>query len=408
MKKIFAFLLALCLPICACAETVKEQVGAPEHTTGEWYSKTGLTCITVDADVIVPDVERIATYAVTGRDVTAEDAKNMASAAAPETDWEQDWMRVKNSSEKEWTKGRDEANEIYEESTGNQMRNYIYIYELDGDKKASVGSYNWHISTVFGEKRILAQTSYDSRTNKYLIHMIDSEPIDIADDMKLPEQSATLAESRTAAEAVAKAVCPEMSLWRSGKVMRTSDYENNVEVENRRYAYWFGFTRVLDGVPVTQTNQAALSDPDQAANESYETSPKCESLFCVVDQGKVVYADLLNPWAIGEVRQEEVTLLPFETIMDIFGTVAPLSIQHNEVDPVKMNPMYSNGWQITEIRLGYAPVLLKNGGGTWELHPVWDFMGIHTSPWTYDDRTGNVALTIDAVDGTVIDREYGY
>lgn len=69
---------------------------------------------------------------------------------------------------------------------------------------------------------------------------------------------------------------------------------------------------------------------------------------------------------------------------------------------------YANTWKINEIRLGYMPVLVQDGGGKWELRPVWDFMGIHTSAFTYDDRPGNVALTIDATDGTVIDRNYGY
>ena len=54
MKKVIAVLLALLLPLCASAETLREQVNAPEHATGRWTSNTGHTVITMDAVVIIP------------------------------------------------------------------------------------------------------------------------------------------------------------------------------------------------------------------------------------------------------------------------------------------------------------------------------------------------------------------
>ena len=48
MKKMITILLALLLPLCASAETLREQVNAPEHATGRWTSNTGHTVITMD------------------------------------------------------------------------------------------------------------------------------------------------------------------------------------------------------------------------------------------------------------------------------------------------------------------------------------------------------------------------
>ena len=59
MKKVIAILLAMLLPLCASAETLREQVNAPEHITVSIASNTGKTVINIDAPVYVPDVEQL-------------------------------------------------------------------------------------------------------------------------------------------------------------------------------------------------------------------------------------------------------------------------------------------------------------------------------------------------------------
>lgn len=390
MKRLLVMVIVLMLPLCACAETIRQQVGAPESYQAEYQSNTGLTRITVDARVIVPDAESVNTYAVSSRDVTAEDAKRIALAAVPGTVWGQDWLR-----DADWDGGLDAPREVTNEAYGYRFANYAY--HLNAAEETKVGSYNWWMSTAFGEKRLLAQVTYAAQ-NPYHTNLLMTSEMSLAEDEALPGQSATLAQSRAAAEAVAQAMQCGFALEREAMV---PDEEGTGQ-----YAYWFSFTRQIDGIPVTRTNNSALQDEEEVRNQSYESSPKCELLTCVVDQGQVVYADLTNPWEIGERRTSDAKLLGFEEIMGIFGTVSPLTIQSQEGDMSYRT--YQNAWQITESRLGYMPVLLRDGGGKWELRPVWDFIGIHTSSFTYDDRPGNVALTIDAIDGTVIDRNYGY
>lgn len=421
MKKAIAMILALMLlSSSALADTVREQVNAPERATGEWYSNTGRTRVTVDAVVIVPEVSSIGTYAVSGRDVTAQDAKSMALAAAIGTDWESDWIRVKPESFDPWPGGRDEPNVIDNPSWSYRFINYAYDWYpfSDGsssyrpasewmaaqhDPYASVNSQNWHMTTRLGEKRLLAQASYTYDVSDgpvFPLNMVYAAEMDLSDDMALPGQSLTLADARAMAEAFAVSIQADFRLARAGK---TQDDD-----ETGRYAYCFCFTRAIGGVPVTWTNTSALQDDEKVREQTYESAPKCETLICVVDQGRIIKARLENPWEVGAMKQENVALLPFDEILNIFGTICPLSIQIQEGDRGAMQVPYDNTWQINEIRLGYMPVLVKDGSGTWELRPVWDFFGIHTSSFTYDDRPGNVALTIDAANGLVIDRDYGY
>ena len=71
--------------------------------------------------------------------------------------------------------------------------------------------------------------------------------------------------------------------------------------------------------------------------------------------------------------------------------------------------------QIMEIRLGYMYTLQKNTPGEYVLTPVWDFVG--TVEYRRQ-KNGKITaessepfksrLTINAIDGTVIDRDYGY
>lgn len=407
MKRMTIVLLVLTLfSSSALADTIREQVKAPEHATGEWYSSTGNTRITVDAAVVVPEVESVNAYAVSGRDATAQDAKNLALAAATGTDWESDWFRADLTSFERWPGNRDEPKEIIDSSRGTRFFNYTYLcYPPAQDAPCgSAGSYNWHVTTVRGENRMLAQADYhlmaDENTPVYALNMWWIDPLDVPENTALPGQTLTLSEARAMAEAFAVSVQPDFRLAMVGKAPDSN--------ETGMYAYWFCFTRAIDGMPVTLTNTSFVQDEEDVKNQSYQSSPKCETLTCVVDQARILKAELMNPWEIGAMTQENVPLLPFDEILDIFGTISPLSIQGQEGDKGAQQLAYDNAWQINEIRLGYMPVLVKDGSGKWELRPVWDFFGIHTSSFAYDDRLGGTALTIDAINGLVIDRAYGY
>ncbi len=399
MKKFSVMLLVLLLiSTSACAQTVREQVNAPERATGQWQSNTGHTRITMDAAVIVPDIVSLNTYAVAGRDVTHLDAMHMALGVAPDTDWETDWTRTQPPAGASWDGRRESPYTIRHADTGYIVSNCLYE-RLPAE---TLGSYNWHQDTMFGEKRMMAKTSYQyAQAASYPLNLLLAEPIDMQENESLPGQSMSLGQARALAEAFAAAFGADFRLARAGKVAADNE-------PTGPFAYWFCFTRCLDGLSVTLTNTAAFENPEEVRAQQYESAPKGENLTCVVDQGRIVLAELTNPWTVGEIQREHVQLLSFDEILRIFGAIAPLSIQHEEADVEKNQLTYQNAWHITEIRLGYAPVLVRDGGGTWALRPVWDFFGIRTTAFTYDDRPGNVALTIDAIDGTVIDRNYGY
>lgn len=418
MKRFLLLVLVGCflLPLAASAETIAHQVGAPESFQASYYSNTGKTAVLVDAAVYVPDVERISTYAVTGRDFILQDVKSVALAAAPDTDWLTDWQpRVQDY--ENWSGDRDDY--IYYDYTFDKKKHSSYSLKFRwypqsdgsedyypyqyGHEAGFVSAGNHFIDTVFGTRRTETSLNYSYATIKDdapTFHAgnvyFENTPATPQSQDKLSAQTLTWGEARAMAEAFAVQAVPDFQLFWSG----LANGENT-----SRKAYAFRFMRVVDQVPVTFAETSGTGDEPE--DQQYASPPDREELNCVIDQGRIVAVLWHNPWAIGDVLQSDVSLLPFEQIMEIFGTIAPLSIQSMENENKVMGGE-NNRWEISEIRLGYMPVLRRDNSGEWELRPVWDFIGTRIFAREVYDSPGNSALTIDAIDGTVIDRDFGY
>lgn len=103
----------------------------------------------------------------------------------------------------------------------------------------------------------------------------------------------------------------------------------------------------------------------------------------------------------------EAALLPFDQIMEVFIRIAPLSIAANELNS-KFGNQYVNNLYIKEIRLGYMCTMDRDRPERHLLIPVWDFYGeqeFRDGYYTFDNQS---LFTINAMDGTVIDRDYGH
>ena len=77
---------------------------------------------------------------------------------------------------------------------------------------------------------------------------------------------------------------------------------------------------------------------------------------------------------------------------------------------------YSWTLDVQEVRLGLMRIKAENNNDVGLLVPVWDFMGRVTKTETdtgediffVQNENGGVILTINAIDGSIIDRELGY
>lgn len=100
-------------------------------------------------------------------------------------------------------------------------------------------------------------------------------------------------------------------------------------------------------------------------------------------------------------------MLSFTEIQDIFQK----KIIVNKADYSE----YGTDLKITEVRLGLARITEQNNLESGLLIPVWDFFGTATYYYetgelkSYTESvSGKSYLTINAIDGSIIDRRQGY
>lgn len=150
-----------------------------------------------------------------------------------------------------------------------------------------------------------------------------------------------------------------------------------------------------------------MRDEDENGNPIiYRMNFPYETLRLVVTDEGVVNGRYESPYEIGTALQGDVQLLPFERIMNVARQILPLKY-------VWLEDSYEIRIHIDRIALGYTRLDFKDDMYRYMLTPVWDFFGTYEyyrngERVNYFPADFNSLLTINAIDGTVIDRGYGY
>lgn len=396
MKRLLSLVLVCCilLPLCARAETIKEQINAPETCQAEYFSNTGRTKITVDAAVYVPEVERIPTYAVTVRDFTVEEGIRLTRLLHPDQMWER-WPEEQDLSYDEMDESHYGVNNQYESRT--------WRVSLPSPSQAYVALYNNYTVGLFTRQpseRVLQYQWTDPDTNLFFYPFAGFGHSDTI-GKSLRGQPLTVEEATSMANHFMAEMAPEYELQ---AVFGVEGEKGDGKIDPT-LAYCFAYTRSINAVPITYAEFGHMTTGFEDVEMA--PAPGREFITLVIHDDRIVNFHWQDPYEIDGIMQSETELLPFEEIMSIFGAIAPLSVQSTENDMGRTSAA-KNGMRIAEIRLGYMPVLCKDNPNQWELRPVWDFMGIQILPRETYDHPCYSLLTIDAISGTVIDRNYGY
>lgn len=170
-----------------------------------------------------------------------------------------------------------------------------------------------------------------------------------------------------------------------------------------KIGYGIHFTRSLEGVPVTYTAEMGTTLEDEES-----VVWPYENLTLVYNEEGLVNFTWENPYEVEKVSDEYLFLLPFSEIQNIFEEMIVKKYQ----DWLDGNEDMRLNFEIDEVRLGYMRVREKNNSSEATMVPVWDFMGTQRIAYEneiYDESSVyNSYLTINALDGTIIDRGFGY
>ena len=161
--------------------------------------------------------------------------------------------------------------------------------------------------------------------------------------------------------------------------------------------YKIVYTRDINGFPITYELSPGCSIP---SGQSPVNTWANESVEFYINQDGLQKASIRNLYEIEEVVADNIELLTFPEIMELFGQLMPICYSEN-VDSLTVD----------RITLGYARIYDPGMDSTTALLvPVWDFFGrtviiADGEPRTLDDPAESL-LTINAADGTVINRRY--
>lgn len=204
--------------------------------------------------------------------------------------------------------------------------------------------------------------------------------------------------------------------------------------QNPKQAYVFWFTRQVNGIPSTYEANDCFEIVSQGENAGYAESYPFERMCMVVDDTGIAELQWNSPAKVTDTVSKNVKLKSFDDIIDIFKTRifiqnAPqvndniryaYDITQIETDSGETN-IRQAAYNVDRITLGMMRISEKDNPEGYIMVPVWDFFGteqvefvspamdLYGNAKTLDtfDCSAKSFLTINAVDGSVIDRSSG-
>lgn len=200
----------------------------------------------------------------------------------------------------------------------------------------------------------------------------------------------------------------------------------------------FYFERVTEGIPVNYVQErqlpvyekaASFMDEEGTVTQAQEKAWMQESLSVEYAAGVLRGFQYSGSLEITDLSDEKQFLLPFAEIKDIFEKTIAVQMMSEE-NPFSLSSEDGGSYTrypspdadsvemtITKVRLGYMRIREEGDSESGLLIPVWDFYGEWTAQISGEDGTAGTAaleeeyvpmLTIDARDGSVIQRKMGW
>ena len=440
--------------------TIAEKLGAKDTYTAELVDAKGKVSIHVNADVQIPDaagvsVQRVGRGAFTqdqvdvvmdmlmkGEAFSGDDFKPSKSEIQQkilETQAAKNQVSPDNSSGKkvgrfDWDalladlqKQLEAAPDTSERipSTGQlepmdpeiDFSSGTKLYALaqsDEGGYESLGVYNYDESA-----NILEYTSEKNSFSKNMGYFWTKEAVEqnsytgIESIESIPDVTITLEQAKAQAEALISAlgvenlVCYSAGKMYGGSPDMTVDQSQYI---NPRKCVWFlRYTRSVNNVPATYTvwDCIKVEEDTQSAPWAYE-----DMTFAIDDTG-IVGFNWRSPYAVADTVTENSNLISFDEVTDIFET---MSLVVNAWDGIAAyNPnLTAVDITVDHIEFGLTRITEENKRDSGLLVPAWDFFGTLTQIHEvdgeikkYDDGPIPI-LTINAIDGSIINRNLGY
>lgn len=179
-------------------------------------------------------------------------------------------------------------------------------------------------------------------------------------------------------------------------------YKSDVDGEAYRKEYILSYMRNIDGAFVT-FDASGKHEEGWNGNDYVKKDWGIECIEFRINDSGIVGFDYFSPLTIVETVVEQSNMKTFEEVRNNFETMVTVT---NATDP-DLTEDVSVSIEVDRVILGYARISEADSYDTGLMVPVWDFKGKKTDSIRYDSTYGSV-MTINAIDGSVIDRKVGY
>ncbi len=167
--------------------------------------------------------------------------------------------------------------------------------------------------------------------------------------------------------------------------------------------YYISYGKKINDKSINYSSYHVYGSYDTFAGDGCGTDNKCdinslvrgqETLYFIVMDSGIISMTYNFPTVIDNISTATTPLLSFDVIMSVFDKE-----MQKEFGSTAFYKAPANNVVITTIKLGLARVTIDAKEGQYTLIPVWDF---------YTDDYNNVDITINAIDGSIIDSYTGY
>ena len=415
----------------------------PKKFTGDWTGQEGKLTIHADAQVVAELGTALPTATVEPREFNQEDVDNLLKVflkreplySHVQTKQElQEHLDYINSPD--WTSDPGKPSDPASLEARRKELNAWYTAEIakapeekpilhgfsDSDDPKRIGG----TATVDGIKwEVSIRNDIDGGWTAAYIERTDYKYRDYS--IQLPDASKE--------ESIARGNALMQALGLQNFVL-TDAQQWSVELPGDNGIWRLYYAPTVNGFPIAGARQDITQTHDGTVYQDYQywdyackdsenpdtVSWDLENILLDVGKNGVLRFAWTAPSTKPVVRQAESTLLPFEEIASIANTMLPEVIVGPKETPLTQLDQY-NGFDtrmdvdITKVSLSLMRIRDK-GSLQGTIVPVWDFWG--TSDWYdaepnaygYQEKGMNYdfqpMLTLNAVDGTIVDRQLGY
>ncbi len=300
-----------------------------------------------------------------------------------------------------------EEDEVFYGINDGKNGEYIAIYVQNNYEKGSVIRYTKNtvghnfVSSVFVGETASDELFKDGEESLYAedngieIECTDKETLNMSIDEAKNEADTLLKEL-----GITDFVCSDQ-----GKYNEIPDVRHTEEIYYRP-VYKFTYLRTIDNTMVSNEAGPKFAD-GYNGNDYYKMTWWGESIVIMINDTGIVGFYYNAPLEITETKVDKAQLKTFEEVKGTFEEML-VSIYSSDFYEYTYGD-YPNNLDVSKVVLRYARISEMHNFESGYLVPVWDFEGdiYGGEAWDKGDTSESI-LTINAIDGTVVDHTVGY